>query len=183
LNLSREIRDYSLDSQPRHLSAVLNDYSVAADELVKHMSKKVNQAKSQSSSVRASSQETYPRESAKSAIKMRSHYNGSFINAMGTMDSLKVEGKNQKALINVPSNDDLQTLCGWESKKSSKQSRKQTVFLMNPPDSSNVMKIKASENSRYPLQFGNNSYVKLDQSYHNIRHGEVQLAEEASSPH
>jgi len=95
---------------------------------------------------------------------------------MGSIDNLKVEGKNkmrEKGLINIPSNDDLQTLCGWDSKKSSKQSRKQTVFVMNPPGSNNVIKLKANENNRYPLQFGNNSMFKVDKSNLNIKHGEV----------
>jgi len=142
---------------------------VAAEELVKHMSKKVSAAKSQSSSVRGRSSDHLAgkRESAKS-IKLRSYYNGSFINAHGSIDNLKVEGRKQhktgsgkKGLINVPSNEDLQTLCGWESKKSSNQSRKQTVYVMNPPGSTNVMRFNA-ENHRYPLRFGNQNEDTMD---------------------
>jgi hypothetical protein len=72
---------------------------VAAEELVKHMSKKVSAAKSQSSRVRGSSSDHLAgkRESANS-IKLRSHYNGSFINAHGSIDNLKVEGKKQQKI-------------------------------------------------------------------------------------
>ena len=49
---------------------------------------------------------------------------GQFINAGGFIDRLKVEGRKQqrydKGRVNTPSNEDLQTLCGWESKMSSK---------------------------------------------------------------
>ena len=150
------------------------------------MSKKVSAAKSQSSSVRGSSSDHLAgkRESAKS-IKLRSQYNGSFINALGSIDNFKVEGKKQqqtgggkKGLINIPSNEDLQTLCGWESKKSSNQSRKQTVYVMNPPGSNNVTRINA-ENHRYPLRFGNQNEETINQSIcDNIRHGEVLVAED-----
>ena len=49
---------------------------------------------------------------------------------------------------------------------------------MNPPGSSNVMRINA-ENHRYPLRFGNQNEETIDQSHcDNIRHGEVMLAED-----